>query len=145
MNAVHRLHKECAHRFPVPLYGNDGRKQDKFILTVPQDHLKCVVTLTGDSISHAVSNSRSIQLLELELILHLHFTPTQDISFKVQRAQTAVQRTTINQDSPWKLQQVQDAANHLQQAIHHIDNVDSSYNFKWAATTIIIIYWILIY
>lgn len=47
--------QECAHRFPVPLYGNDGRKQDKFILTVPQDHLKCVVTLTGDSISHAVS------------------------------------------------------------------------------------------
>lgn len=54
----------------------------------------------------------------------------QDISFKVQRAQNAVQRTSINQDSPWKLQQVQDAANHLQQAIHHIDNVDSSYNFK---------------
>lgn len=47
--------QECAHRFPVPLYGNDGRKQDKFILTVPQDQLKCVVTLTGDSISHAVS------------------------------------------------------------------------------------------
>lgn len=47
--------QECAHRFPVPLYGNDGRKQDKFVLTVPQDHLKCVVTLTGDSISHAVS------------------------------------------------------------------------------------------
>ena len=55
----------------------------------------------------------------------------QDISFKIQRAQSAVQRTTINQDSPWKLQQVQDAANHLQEAIHHIDNVDSSYNFKY--------------
>lgn len=54
----------------------------------------------------------------------------QDISFKVQRAQNVIQRTSINQDSPWKLQQVQDAANHLQQAIHHIDNVDSSYHFK---------------
>lgn len=46
--------KECAHRFPVPLYGNDGRKQDKFMLTVPQDQLKCAVTLTGDHISQAV-------------------------------------------------------------------------------------------
>ncbi|KAG4073644.1 hypothetical protein HA402_000868 [Bradysia odoriphaga] len=103
---LHTILVECAHRFPVPLYGNDGRKMDKFVLTVPQDNLRCVVTLTGDSITHA------------------------DISFKVQRAQNAVQRTSINQDSPWKLQQVQDAANHLQQAIHHIDNVDSSYNFK---------------
>lgn len=47
--------QECAHRFPVPLYGNDGRKMDKFVLTVPQDNLRCVVTLTGDSITHAVS------------------------------------------------------------------------------------------
>lgn len=46
--------QECAHRFPVPLYGNDGRKMDKFVLTVPQDQLTCVVTLTGDSITHAV-------------------------------------------------------------------------------------------
>lgn len=92
----------------MPLYGNEGKRQDKFILTIPQDPLKCVVTLTGDSITHA------------------------DISFRVQRQQTQsqIQRTSIIQDSPWKLQQVQDAANHLQQAINHIDNVDSSYNFK---------------
>lgn len=41
-----------------------------------------------------------------------------------------IQRTSITQDFPWKIQQVQDAANHLQQAINHIDNVDSNYNFK---------------
>lgn len=41
-----------------------------------------------------------------------------------------IQRTAINPDSPWKLQQIQDAANHLQQAIHHIDDVDSSYHFR---------------
>ncbi|XP_031632858.1 protein rogdi-like isoform X2 [Contarinia nasturtii] len=102
---LHSLLVECAHRFPV--YGNEAGKQDQFILTVPQqDQLKCVVTLTGDSISQA------------------------DISFKVQRAQTLSQRTAINPESPWKLQQVQDAANHLQQAIYHIDDVDSSYRFK---------------
>ena len=39
-------------------------------------------------------------------------------------------RTGIQNDHPWKLQQIQDAANHLQQAIAHIDNVDRHYSFK---------------
>lgn len=39
-------------------------------------------------------------------------------------------RTSIQNDHPWKLQQIQDAANHLQQAIAHIDNVDRNYLFK---------------
>ncbi|GAB0088446.1 ROGDI [Sergentomyia squamirostris] len=109
LKQLHAILVECARRFPVPLYDNEGKKQDKFVLTVPQDQLKCVVTLTGDAITHA------------------------DISFKVQRQQQShqnQQRTSINQDSPWKLQQVQDAANHLQQAINHIDNVDENYTFK---------------
>jgi len=47
--------QECVRRFPVPLCGNDGpQKQDKFVLTAPPEQLKCVVTLTGDSITHAV-------------------------------------------------------------------------------------------
>uniref|UniRef100_A0A1B0CKA7 Protein rogdi n=2 Tax=Lutzomyia longipalpis TaxID=7200 RepID=A0A1B0CKA7_LUTLO len=109
LKQLHTILVECARRFPVPLYDNEGKKQDKFVLTVPQDQLKCVVTLTGDAITHA------------------------DISFKVQRHHQQGhqnQRTSINQDSPWKLQQVQDAANHLQQAINHIDNVDENYTFK---------------
>lgn len=55
---------------------------------------------------------------------------SQDISFKLKRVSNQVQRTSITPDAPWKLQQVQDAANHLQQAIHHIDNVDEKYKFK---------------
>lgn len=39
-------------------------------------------------------------------------------------------RTSIQSEHPWKLQQIQDAANHLQQAIAHIDNVDRHYPFK---------------
>lgn len=42
-----------------------------------------------------------------------------------------MQKTSITQNSPWKLQQVQDAANHLQQAINHIDDVAESYHFKF--------------
>jgi hypothetical protein len=54
----------------------------------------------------------------------------QDINFKVQRQQNIIHRTTIQNDSPWKLQQVQDAGNHLQQAILHIENVDKDYMFQ---------------
>lgn len=110
------------------MYGNDGGKQDKFVLTAPQDQLKCVVTLTGDHISQAVifhSLWYSSFVLNGFLIASI-----QDISFKVQRAQNIIQRTAITPESPWKLQQIQDAANHLQQAIHHIDDVDSTYQFK---------------
>lgn len=40
----------------MQLYGHDNSsKQDKFVLSVLPDQLKCVVTLTGDSITHAVS------------------------------------------------------------------------------------------
>uniref|UniRef100_A0A182QHQ0 Protein rogdi n=1 Tax=Anopheles farauti TaxID=69004 RepID=A0A182QHQ0_9DIPT len=106
LKQLHVILVECAHRFPVPLYHNEGKKQDKFVLTAAPEQLKCVVTLTGDSITHA------------------------DINFKVQRQQQQIQRTSITQDYPWKIQQVQDAANHLQQAINHIDNVDSAYHFK---------------
>lgn len=67
--------------------------------------------------------------LLLILSYHIQQTP-QDISFRVQRQQNVIQRTSITQDFPWKLQQVQDAANHLQQAINHIDNVDANYVFK---------------
>lgn len=55
LKQLHEILVECAHRFPVPLYGNEGKKQDKFVLTAPPEQLKCVVTLTGDSITHAVS------------------------------------------------------------------------------------------
>jgi len=107
LEQIHQILVECARRFPVALYGHDNSsKQDKFVLSIPADQLKCVVTLTGDSITHA------------------------EISFKVQRQQNSVARTTIQSDNPWKLQQVQDAANHLQQAIYHIDEVAKNYKFK---------------
>lgn len=126
LRQLHDILVECAHRFPVPLYGNEGKKVDKFVLTSAPEQLKVVVTLTGDSITHAVSHlTRSVMQFVYVFPLSI-----QDISFKVQRQQNVIQRTSITQDFPWKIQQVQDAANHLQQAINHIDNVDTNYNFK---------------
>ena len=54
----------------------------------------------------------------------------QEVNFKIQRQQNVNMKTSIQNDHPWKLQQIQDAANHLQQAIAHIDNVDRHYSFK---------------
>ncbi|XP_077291623.1 rogdi atypical leucine zipper [Arctopsyche grandis] len=108
---LHQLHTvlvECAHRFPVPLYGNENQKNEKFILTSAPENLKCMLSLTGDSITHA------------------------DISFKVLRQIHTICRTSIVQENPWKLQQIQDAANHLQQALGYIDNVDKQYIFRSA-------------
>ncbi|XP_060528270.1 protein rogdi [Cylas formicarius] len=108
LDQIHQILVECARRFPVALYGHDNSsKQDKFVLSVPLDQLKCIVTLTGDSITHA------------------------DINFKVSRQNSGtIVRTSIQSEYPWKLQQVQDAANHLQQAIYHIDDVGKNYKFK---------------
>lgn len=122
--------QECAHRFPVPLYENEGKKTEKFILSVqPPDQLKAILTLTGDTITQAVSSSTMLQDAIIYDQLMFLFS-SQDISFKLSKSPHQIQRTSITQDSPWKLQQVQDAANHLQQAINHIDDVDESYHFK---------------
>lgn len=38
----------------MPLDGNDGQRHDQFLLSVTQNQLKCLVTLSGDHISQAV-------------------------------------------------------------------------------------------
>lgn len=56
----------------------------------------------------------------------------QDIQFKVQRHQQQIMyRTNIRHDCPWKLHQVQDAGNHLRQAILQIEKIDKETIFKY--------------
>jgi len=107
LKKIHSVLMDCSQRFPSPLQPVETKKQDKFVLS--SDQIKCIVTLTGDSITHA------------------------DINFKVHRHSAQVQRTTIVEESPWKLQQIQDAANFLQIAIRSIDDVDSSSEFNTGA------------
>lgn len=52
-----------------------------------------------------------------------------ELSFKIQRHQNVTYKTTITHDNPWKLQQIQDAANHLQQALRLVNSVEKDYNF----------------
>lgn len=89
----------------------------------------------GDNITQAVGSFR-ITLLQIFFLFLLQCEITvvpsifQELTLKVQRQQNVIYRTSIQQDSPWKLQQVQDAGNHLQHALQHIDSVDSDYAFR---------------
>jgi hypothetical protein len=68
--------------------------------------VKVVVTLTGDSISHA------------------------DINLKLPRSgKDLYQNTSVREDAPWRLQQIQDAGNHLQIAMTELGSVDKDYQF----------------
>ncbi|XP_022905362.1 protein rogdi [Onthophagus taurus] len=106
LQQIHQVLVECAQRFPVQLYGKDNsNKQDRFTFNVAPDLLKCSAVLTGDSITHAEIHIKALRLGQ-------------------------VVKASIQGEHPWKLQQVQDAANHLQQAIYHIDDVGKNYKFK---------------
>lgn len=75
-----------------------------------------------------------VNYLNLTLI-SFNFFLLQDMTFKVQRQQHVTYRVSIQNDNPWKLHQVQDAGNHLQQAILHIDNIDKDYSFRYFYNT----------
>eukprot|EP00095_Tigriopus_kingsejongensis_P000876 maker-scaffold389_size186684-snap-gene-0.29 protein:Tk00876 transcript:maker-scaffold389_size186684-snap-gene-0.29-mRNA-1 annotation:"rogdi" len=120
-NEVHNVLKEllvvlteCVRRFPMSLCNIEKVPLfEKYLLntpsTTPPDQVKVVVTLNGDSISHA------------------------DINLKLPRpGKDLYQNSTIREDAPWRLQQIQDAGNHLQLAINELNSVDPDYAFKSA-------------
>ncbi|VVC34614.1 RAVE subunit 2/Rogdi [Cinara cedri] len=106
---LHQLNiilNECVRRFPS--WDNDNQvKQERYILSTSPDQLKSIVSISGDTILQA------------------------DIQFKVQRNQQQIMyRTNIRNDCPWKLHQVQDAGNHLRQAILQIEKIDKETIFN---------------
>lgn len=56
----------------MPLYDNEGKKTEKFILSVSPDQLKAVLTLTGDAITQAVSDklNRNHHKYSIKSIFH---------------------------------------------------------------------------
>ena len=75
------------------------------------DQLKVIVTLTGDCISAA------------------------DINLKLPRPHTkdAYHNTTVREDLPWMLQQVQDSGNHLHIAIDLLQTLPEEHKFASSA------------
>jgi len=105
--------RECASKFPISVGGTNTERpnqSDKFVLT-NTDQLKVIVTLTGDCISAA------------------------DVNLKLPRPHTkdAYHNTTVREDLPWMLQQVQDSANHLQMAMDSLQTLPAEHKFSSAA------------
>ncbi|KAM7091980.1 protein rogdi homolog isoform 2-T5 [Ciconia maguari] len=99
--------KEASHRFTLPVSGSGGAvKQENFVLsTAGTDQVKGVLTLQGDALCQADINLKMPRNNQL-----LHFA--------------------FREDKQWKLQQIQDARNHVNQAIYLLMNRDVNYQFK---------------
>lgn len=84
-------------------------RSEKFLMAnsshTAADQIKCVVTLNGENITHA------------------------DINLKIHKHTNQVHRTIVQNEYPWKLQQIQDAGNHVHQAYQHLFNVEKDYQF----------------
>uniref|UniRef100_A0A8C4KUK8 Protein rogdi homolog n=1 Tax=Equus asinus TaxID=9793 RepID=A0A8C4KUK8_EQUAS len=102
--------KEASLRFTLPGSGTEGpAKQENYILgTCGTDQVKGVLTLQGDALSQADVNLKMPRNNQL-----LHFA--------------------FREDKQWKLQQIQDARNHVSQAIYLLTNRDESYQFRTGA------------
>ncbi|XP_018923104.2 protein rogdi homolog isoform X1 [Cyprinus carpio] len=103
--------KEASRRFSMPSPGLcEGQlKQENFILgSSTMDQVKGVLTLQGEALTQA------------------------DINIKVAKS-SQVMHFAFRDDKQWKLQQIQDARNHVNQALQLLSSRDESYTFKTGA------------
>uniref|UniRef100_A0A8C4ZCA5 Protein rogdi homolog n=1 Tax=Gadus morhua TaxID=8049 RepID=A0A8C4ZCA5_GADMO len=102
--------KEASRRFSMPTTGLDGQvKQENFILgSTTMDQVKGVLTLQGEALAQADIN---LKVSKSSQVLHFQF----------------------RDDKQWKLQQIQDARNHVNQALQLLSSRDESYRFKTGA------------
>ncbi|ETE61554.1 Protein rogdi-like protein, partial [Ophiophagus hannah] len=101
------LIQEASHRFNLPSSSSEGPvKQENFILGSSNvDQVKGVLTLQGDALCQA------------------------DINLKMPRNNQLV-HFAFRDDKQWKLQQIQDARNHVNQAVYLLTNRSANYQFK---------------
>nr|CAG4648118.1 EOG090X0AKT [Moina brachiata]SVE93168.1 EOG090X0AKT [Moina brachiata] len=100
-NQLTEVLEAASRRYPVEIPGASSQiRQEKYVMATStqtsQDQLKCILTITGESIT------------------------TADMTLKLHKHPNVVYHTTISQDSPWKLQQIQDSANYLRMALSHL-------------------------
>nr|CAG4636390.1 EOG090X0AKT [Eubosmina coregoni]SVE69966.1 EOG090X0AKT [Eubosmina coregoni] len=104
-NEVHKVFGQlkeildaAARRYPVEIPELETQvRQEKYVMATStqtsQDQLKCILTITGDSITAA------------------------DMTLKLHKHPNVVYHTMIAADSPWRLQQIQDSGNYLRMAL----------------------------
>ncbi|XP_039892214.1 protein rogdi homolog isoform X3 [Simochromis diagramma] len=103
--------KEASRRFSMPTPGFENQlKQENFILgsSTSMDQVKGVLTLQGEVLTQADIN---LKVAKSSQVLHFQF----------------------REDKQWKLQQIQDARNHVNQALQLLSSRDESYHFKSGA------------
>ncbi|KAL0993563.1 hypothetical protein UPYG_G00109810 [Umbra pygmaea] len=102
--------KEASRRFSMPTPGLESQlKQENFILgSSTMDQVKGVLTLQGEALTQA------------------------DITLKTAKS-NQVMHFAFREEKQWKLQQIQDARNHVNQALHLLSSRDESYRFKTGA------------
>ncbi|EMP39543.1 Protein rogdi like protein [Chelonia mydas] len=151
--------KEASHRFALPVGSTEGPvKQENFMLgTSSADQVKGVLMLQGDALCQAFSNGVVIYDLRLPPV-EIRFKVKNwlnqycskcphsavsvdgsvgdgmygfegDINLKIPRNNQLL-HFTFREDKQWKLQQIQDARNHVNQAIYLLTNRDVNYQFK---------------
>ncbi|KAJ0058244.1 hypothetical protein NL108_012042, partial [Boleophthalmus pectinirostris] len=102
---------EASRRFTMPSPGLESQlKQENFILgSSTMDQVKGVLTLQGEALTQADIN---LKMAKSSQLLHFQF----------------------RDDKHWKLQQqIQDARNHVNQALHLLSCRDETYHFKTGA------------
>ncbi|XP_038675856.1 protein rogdi homolog [Scyliorhinus canicula] len=102
--------KEASRRFTLSATGPEGQtRQENFKLgSSVTDQVKGVLTLQADALTQADINLR---LPKHNQVLH----------------------STFREDKQWKMQQIQDARNHVGQALYLLNSRDQSYQFKSGA------------
>uniref|UniRef100_H3AYX9 Protein rogdi homolog n=1 Tax=Latimeria chalumnae TaxID=7897 RepID=H3AYX9_LATCH len=121
--------KEASRRFTLPATGSDSQiKQENFILgSSSADQVKGVLSLQGDAVYQALNLA-----ILFSLKVCYECDETKDISLKIPRSTQAL-RFSFREDKQWKMQQIQDARNHVSQALHLLNSRDESYQFKTGA------------
>ncbi|KAL4224422.1 hypothetical protein ACF0H5_017874 [Mactra antiquata] len=120
LSEVHHTLLECSRRFPYRM-GFDDRtvvKPQRNLLSNPNNtgQIKCVVTLLGDSLCDA------------------------DVSFRHKSGRdNHVFKTKFSQDGQWSLPQIQDAADHLAQALAIFYSQGGDHVYKTAKEVLMII------
>ncbi|XP_036409116.1 protein rogdi homolog isoform X2 [Megalops cyprinoides] len=102
--------KEASRHFSTPVPGLESQiKQENFILgNSTMDQVKGVLTLQGEALTQA------------------------DINIKTAKSNQIV-RFSFREDKQWNMQQIQDAKNHVNQALQLLNSRNEMYTFKTGA------------
>nr|CAG4651200.1 EOG090X0AKT [Simocephalus serrulatus]SVE94404.1 EOG090X0AKT [Simocephalus serrulatus] len=109
-NQLREVLEAAARRYPVEIAEVDTQvRQEKYVMATStqtsQDQLKCILTITGDSITSA------------------------DMTLKLHKHPNVVYHTTISAESPWRLQQIQDSGNYLRMALSSLALIPDSLEY----------------